>query len=63
MRFATGDCRKAAPGLSLQVDKLLQHGIRDGNDTGIRLEAALGGNHFGKLGGKVNIGHFQRVAL
>ena len=45
--------------LSLQVGKLFQKSIGNGNDTAVCLETSLRGNHFRKFLGKIYITHFE----
>ena len=41
--------------LSLQVSKLLQHGVGNRYDTAVGLETSLGGDHIGKLRGEIHV--------
>ena len=41
--------------LSLQVCKFLKHGVGNRYDTAVGLEASLGGDHIGKLGGQIHV--------
>src|SRR5690348_10677019 len=45
--------------LVFKIDDLLQNLVRGRDDPGVRLEAALRDDHFGKLGRQIDVRHFQ----
>ena len=49
--------------LPLHVHQFFQHLVGDGDDAGVGLIAALGGNHFGELVGHVGAGGLQTAVL
>ena len=48
-------------GLPLDVDQIGQHLVGGGDDLGVGLETALGGNQLDKLSTEIHVGLFQRV--
>lgn len=49
--------------LALHGDHFAEHGVGGGDDLGVGLEAALGGDHAHELRGHVHVGQFQGVAV
>jgi hypothetical protein len=47
--------------LSLDIDQFVQDFVTGGNDPGIGLKRARGGNHLYELLGQIDIGHFKRA--